>query len=656
MTTTTTEKPRSRSARGSWTVQRSEDLYGTNRWSNGYFTISEGGQLHCHPRGRNASPHSSSLVEVVREAELRGYDLPLLVRFGEILEHRIEEIAAAFRTAIAENSYSAGHLSVYPIKVNQQRHVVDVIRAAGGGTLCGLEAGSKPELMATLALADNDTQIICNGFKDEEYIELVTLGRKIGRSILPVVEKASELDLVLELAQRHEVAPQLGVRIKLASRGSGRWSSSAGHGSKFGLTATETVQLLQRLQNEGHPEALRLLHFHIGSQITDIRQLKAAVTEAARVYAELRRLGATGLEILDVGGGLGIDYDGSQTRFESSMNYTLQEYANDVVYHVGNVCHDSQVPEPLIITECGRAISAYHSVLLCNVVGVNSYGQHRPPEPQLTDDDPQPLHDLVETLANVTAKTVVECFHDAQAGLEEALTLFRLGYLTLEQRSLAEDLYWTILRRVDKVYRASDLSSEELDGLDRMLTDIYFCNMSVFQSIPDSWAIQQLFPIQPIDRLDEEPTRNGVLADVSCDSDGKVDRFIDLRDVRRSLPLHELDEDSERQYVLGFFLVGAYQEILGDLHNLFGDTNAVHASVDSEGRLLLDEVIPADTVREVLEYVQYDVDELAQRFRRDVERAVRSGSIDGRTSGQIIRYFESSLEGTTYLENPARED
>jgi len=442
------------------------------------------------------------------------------------------------------------------------------------------------------------------------------------------------------------VRPVIGLRVKLASRGSGRWQSSGGYRSKFGLTLVEALRALEQLKGCHMEDCLQLLHFHLGSQITNIRQIKAAVTEAARVFVELHRMGA-GLQFMDVGGGLGIDYDGSQTDFESSVNYTLQEYANDVVYHIQSICDEAEVPHPTIISESGRAIAAYHSALVFNVVGVSGFGD-TDVVPEIPEDVEQPLIDMKETLRGLSNKNLLESYHDAQQALDSALNLFSLGYLPLQQRSWAESMYWQIARRIQKLVKEVDYLPEELEGLDGLLSDTYFCNFSLFQSMPDSWAVKQLFPIMPIHRLDEQPTRHGVLGDISCDSDGKVDQFIDRRDVRKTLPLHSFSSD--QPYILGSFLLGAYQEILGDLHNLFGDTNAVHVRLDEQGAVVLDTVIQGDTVREVLDYVQFNSKTLVEQFRRSVEAAVRDGRIGYEESGALLKFYEEGLGGYTYLE------
>ena len=627
-----------------WTPQVASDLYDVASWGKGYFSVSDGGHVRVHPEKDPA--RSIDLKELVDTLVLRGIGLPILIRFADILKHRLGELHGAFDTAIAEHKYQGGYCCVYPIKVNQQRQVVEEVLEFGKPFHFGLEAGSKAELMAVMALADNDTPIICNGFKDDEYIEMAMLAQKVGRQIIPVVEKYTELHLILKYSQRVGVRPTIGLRVKLASRGSGRWKSSGGYRSKFGLSATEAMRALQELKDLGMADCLNLLHFHLGSQITNIRQIKAAVNESVRVYVDLARAGG-GLKYLDVGGGLGVDYDGSQTDFESSVNYTLQEYANDIIYHVQNVCDEVGVAHPTIVTESGRAIAAYHSVLVFNVLGVAGMGEADvPPEPP--PDAEQPLIDLQETYRSLTAKNLLESYHDAQQALDQALNLFSLGYLSLDQRCIAENLYWAISRRIQRLARELDYFPEELEGIDAMLSDTYFCNFSLFQSMPDSWAIKQLFPIMPIHRLEEEPTRPAVLGDITCDSDGKVDAFIDRRDVKRTLLLHTFNGGD---YYLGAFLLGAYQEILGDLHNLFGDTNAVHVRLGPAGDVMLDSVIKGDTVREVLNYVQFSSDSLVAKLRRDVETALRESRLTYEESGALLKFYEEGLHGYTYLED-----
>nr|MBA2259835.1 biosynthetic arginine decarboxylase [Acidobacteriota bacterium] len=587
-----------------FSVTDATELYEVERWGKGYFSISPAGHVLVHPT--KDRERAIDLKQLTDHLMLRGIHLPVLIRFKDILRHRVDDIYHAFRTAIAQHAYEGRYICVYPIKVNQQRQVVEEVLDFGREYGFGLEAGSKPELLAVAAQAYNDTPIICNGFKDAEFIEMAMLAQKIGRTVIPVVEKYTELGLILEYAERVGVRPNIGMRVKLAARGGGRWQGSGGYRSKFGLTVAEVLRGLEELKSRGMQDCFKLLHFHLGSQIPNIRIIKGALNEAARIYTELVQAGA-GLEYLDVGGGLGVDYDGSQTNFESSVNYTLEEYANDVVYHIQTVCNDEGVKHPNIISESGRAIVAYHSVLIFNVLGVSAFGEEKIPESIKPEEVEQPVIDLLETYQNLNARNALESYHDAQQALDMALNLFSGGYLPLEQRCQAENLYWAILVKLKKLVSAMDDVPEDLQGLDDAMADTYFCNFSLFQSCPDSWAIKQLFPVMPIHRLNVAPTQHGVLGDITCDSDGKIDQFIDRRDVKRTLPLHAVNGDP---YYLGVFLIGAYQEILGDLHNLLGDTHAVHVSLDERGNVVLDAVIKGDTVKEVLDYVEFDADTL----------------------------------------------
>ena len=632
-----------------WTVTDATELYEVERWGKNYFSIGPNGHLRVHAT-RNPE-RSIDLKQLVDHLQLRGIGLPILVRFRDILRQRLADIAGAFQAAITQHQYDGKYFCVYPIKVNQQRQVVEEVLEFGRPYNFGLEAGSKPELLAVIAMTDNETPIICNGFKDAEFIEMAMLALKMGRRIIPVVEKYTELGLILEYARKVGVRPTIGMRVKLASRGGGRWQSSGGYRSKFGLTIAEVRRGLDELKALNMQDCFKLLHFHLGSQIPNIRIVKGALNEAARIYSELVKDGA-GLEYLDVGGGLGVDYDGSQTNFESSVNYTLEEYANDVVYHIQTVCEEAMVKPPTIVSESGRAIVAYHSVLIFNVLGVSGFGDEEIPANGHGEDLEQPLIDLKETLESLNARNALESYHDAQQALDMALNLFNGGYLPLGQRCMAETLYWAICSKLRKLVQTMEEVPEDLQGLDDTLADTYFCNFSLFQSIPDSWAIKQLFPVMPIHRLHEPPTREAVLGDITCDSDGKLDQFIDRRDVKRTLPLHPFTGEP---YYLGVFLVGAYQEILGDLHNLFGDTHAVHVSQDASGNVMLESVIKGDTVREVLDYVEFDSDTLMQKLRDSVEAAVREGRVDVEESGRLLRFYEDGLHGYTYLEDPSEQ-
>jgi arginine decarboxylase len=635
-----------------WSLADAAEVYGIEAWGKGYFGINERGHLTVRPRQR--PDQEVDLLELVAGLEARGISSPVLLRFTDLLAHRLQEIHDAFARAIAENEYRGRYIAVYPVKVNQQRQVVEQIYRFGEPFGFGLEVGSKPELLAALGMTRNagERPIICNGFKDDEYIESVILARKLGRNVIPVVESFHELELIVKHAQRYGVEPRLGVRVKLAAMGAGRWSDSAGPRSKFGLTVTELLDALDYLQRRDLAHALELLHCHMGSQIHDIKNIKDGIAELAHIYAELSRLGA-GLRILDVGGGLGVDYDGSQSNFESSMNYTLEEYAGDVVYRIGNACDNFEVEHPTIITECGRAMVAYHSVLVFNVLGstgmAERYSVPDDLEEQLDDEVPQPLFDLLDAYRSVAPQRLVESYHDAVHARDEAMRLFTLGYLSLPLRALAERLFWATSTRIRDLAEATGEEwPEELEGLEEDLRDTYFCNFSVFQSIPDSWALRQIFPVVPIHRLDERPERRAVLGDITCDSDGRVDVFQDPREDKRVLEVHPLREGEE--YYLGIFLLGAYQETLGDLHNLFGDTHVVHVTVDAEGHWHIDEVIEGDTVREVLGYFQYDPDGLFDQMRRDCEQAVKAGRMTVDESRSLLRFYRSGLQGYTYLE------
>jgi arginine decarboxylase len=642
-----------------WSPADSSDLYRVTEWGDGYFSVSEAGTVLAHPDGDPAA--AIDLHEVMKGLEAREIGTPVIIRLPGILRHRMRELRRAFDDAISDIGYDGDYACVYPIKVNQERHVCEAIRDFGAELGFGLEVGSKPELVAGLALTQgfNDMPLVCNGFKDREYIETAVLAAKMGRNILPVVEQAHELRLIAESARRNDVLPDFGIRAKLAAPGVGRWAGSSGIRGKFGLTVGEILHAVEYLEESELLGGLRMLHCHVGSQIFDIRAVKYVVSELAHLYVELVRAGAP-VRILDLGGGLGVDYDGSRSATESSINYTLDQYASDIVHRVKTVCDEADVPHPRIMTESGRALVAHSSVLVCEVIG--SRGFRVEPDRALVesalaaDEPPQPLldvHDAWQRLS-VDDDELPEVYADAEHALAEATNLFNLGYMDLRSRAACEELFWAVGSAA--LERLGEELPESLAHLPDRLADLYFVNLSVFQSLLDSWAIDQVFPIMPIHRLGEEPTRRGVLADISCDSDGKVDRFAGDGEVKSTLELHEAPsgraygEDGSEPYYLGIFLTGAYQETLGDLHNLLGDTNAVHVALGDDGRWRIETIVEGESVREVLSYVQFDPEEMRRALRQDIEAAVESGRLSLAESTSLRRFLDESLAGYTYLE------
>ncbi|MBW2734456.1 MAG: biosynthetic arginine decarboxylase [Deltaproteobacteria bacterium] len=652
---TTTLPPKNNPVlQGPWTAEESAGVYGLPDWGKGYFGIAPEGHLEVRPGAQEQQ--AIDLFEVVQGLAEREIHTPVLLRFPELTQHRLSTLHDAFARAIEENDYKGQYHCVYPIKVNQQRFVCEEMRDLGSPFGFGFEVGSKPELLAALGMmvGHDEMPIVCNGFKDREYIETVVLATKLGRNIIPVVERFADLKLIIAEAERYEVRPKIGLRVKPSARGAGRWQASTGIRSKFGLSPRQLLHALDVAKEHQMGDCLKMLHFHIGSQLSDIRRLKGAITELAHFYAELRRLGA-GLEIIDIGGGLGVDYDGSQTSSESSMNYTIAEYANDVVYRIQSVCDDTKVPHPTIFSESGRAMVAYSTMLVFDVVGAATIEREVDVErararlvAREEEDQPQPLHDLLEAYEGLTDRNMVEAFHDALQARDEAISLFSLGYIDLELRATAEALFWAICAEVLKRGQKRGQLPEELEDLTEAMADVYYCNFSIFQSMPDAWAIKQLFPIMPIHRLNEEPTRLGTLADITCDSDGKIDNFVHRKDLKKVLELHPLVPGEP--YFLGVFLIGAYQEILGDLHNLFGDTNVVHVRAAEEGGWAIEEVVKGDTVKEVLGYVGYQADELVRALRQNIECAVRSGTLSLAEGRLLLRGYEQGMAGYTYLE------
>jgi arginine decarboxylase len=624
-----------------WTPRDAEKLYAMNGWGLGYFRVNAEGHVTVHPDGD--PKRGLDLYQLATDLSAQGVGLPLLLRFSDILKSRIATLAGHFTNAIKEFGYEGTYTTVYPIKVNQQRHVVQEVVEFGAPYGVGLECGSKPELMAILGLSDASHHlIVCNGYKDEEFMRLALMGQKLGHKVVVVMEQLNELPVLLKVADEMGVTPMIGVRIKLATEGSGRWAKSGGEKSKFGLSAVELMELLDQLRAGNRTDILKLVHFHLGSQITDIRFVKAGLDEICRYYVELRRMGFD-VAYVDVGGGLGVDYDGSRSTRTASMNYTMREYANDVVYTLGVACRNEEIPMPNLISESGRAITAHHALLLVNVIDVETLNETRVPE---LGDEPHPiLLDLRENLDGLTLEKVDEVFHDALFAKERSQEYFASGLFNLRERAQAEQLYTRTMARLAEVIAEDPGAFPEIAShLEAALVDRYFCNFSVFQSLPDNWAIDQLFPIMPIHRLLEKPTRRGTLQDVTCDSDGVIDRFTGGRKGKPSLELHPWNENDP--YILGIFLTGAYQEILGDLHNLFGDTNAVHVRLKNGGYEVTD-LVHGDTVTEVLNYVQFHASDLLTTFRRKVSGAK---DLTRQESNTFIADYVAGLEGYTYLE------
>jgi arginine decarboxylase len=626
-----------------WTVKDAVELYNVNGWGRPFFDINDAGNIEVTPAGPGSSL-KIDLKELVDDLRSRGLNLPLLIRFSDILRTRVEMLCGAFQQAIADNDYKGAYRGVYPIKVNQQRHVVEELMEYGRPFNLGIEAGSKPELLVALALQENpEALILCNGYKDRAFIETALLAQKLGRRVVITMDRLGELDTILTASRDLDLRPVIGVRARLSTKGAGKWVESTGDRSKFGLTTAEMVAAVDKLRALDMLDCLQLLHFHIGSQITNIRAVKDALREASRIYVELCGLGAN-MKYLDCGGGLGVDYDGSQTNFHSSVNYTLQEYAADIVSQVADACNAKGVPHPDIVTESGRALVAHHSVLVYNVLATNEILIGHIPDSVARDEHPV-IQQLWETYEGISRKNFQEAYHDALQIKEEAITAFNLGFLDLKARARVEELFWASCEKILKIVRDLPYVPDELEGLEKQLSDTYYCNFSLFQSLPDHWAVRQLFPTLPIHRLNKAPSRKAVLADLTCDSDGKMNEFIDLRDVKHFLELHPPNGEP---YLIGTFLVGAYQEILGDLHNLFGDTDAVHVKLD-DGDYRVEHVVEGDSVSEVLSYVQYSKEDLVSRVRRAVEVALREKRLTMAESGRLMRRYEEGLEGYTYL-------
>ncbi len=625
-----------------WKIEDSEELYRIEGWGQPYFSINAAGHVTVSPRGDRGG--SLDLFELVNALKQRNLGLPLLIRFSDILEDRIERLNACFAKAIARYNYPGVYRGVFPVKCNQQRHLIEDLVRFGKPHQFGLEAGSKPELMIALAVLDTPgALLICNGYKDQEYIETAMLAQRLGQTPIIVLEQVEEVDLVIEANRQLGIKPIVGVRAKLSTQGMGRWGTSSGDRAKFGLTIPEIIQAVDKLREANLLDSLQLLHFHIGSQISAINVIKDAIQEASRIYVELALCGAD-VKYLDVGGGLGVDYDGSQTNFYASKNYNMQNYANDIVAELKDTCAERNIPVPTLISESGRAIASHQSVLIFDILSTSEIPTSPPESPK--DTESPIITYLWETYQSINQENYQEFYHDATQFKEEAISRFNLGILSLRERAKAERLYWACCQKILGITRQQEYVPDELEDLEKIMASIYYMNLSVFQSAPDCWAIDQLFPIMPIHRLGEEPTQRGILADLTCDSDGKIDRFIDLRDVKSVLELHTFK--SGEPYYLGMFLNGAYQEIMGNLHNLFGDTNAVHIQLTPKG-YQIEHVVKGDTMSEVVSYVQYNSEDMVEKIRQRCEHALEENRITLTESQRLLQTYEQSLQRYTYL-------
>ncbi len=630
-----------------WSPEKSAALYGINTWGNGYFRVNAAGNVSITPMGANGA--GIDLYELTQDLLDRGIRVPIMIRFPDIIKARVELLHGCFQKAFADHGYKGEYCGVYPIKVNQQRHLVQEIVKYGRHLRLGLECGSKPELLVVLALMNTENAvIICNGFKDVEYIETAILSQKLGRNTIIVVDRKEELPMIIAAAKKFNSRPKIGFRAKLNTQGAGKWVDSSGARSKFGLTSVEIVEGVELLRKEEMLDCLELMHYHIGSQVPSIQSIKSSLKEGARFYTELYKMGA-GLKYLDVGGGLGVDYDGTGYS-DSSVNYSEQEYANDIVSVVQTLCDEKNIPHPHIVTESGRFLVAHHSVLVYNVMGINNLHQHEPPRPT-AKSDPSIMQDMQYIYEKVNKDNLNECFNDLTQAKQETLQLFTYGVLSLEQRAWCESMYFAIATKMVQLAKTVSDTDDIVTVLSKELCDTYYCNFSVFQSVPDSWAVGQLFPVMPIHRLREEPSRQATLADLTCDSDGVIEKFIDTEsgEPRDTIKVHDFEEG--QQYYLGVFLTGAYQEILGDLHNLFGDTDAVHISLGEAG-YTIDHYVPGDTVTEVLSYVQYDRSAMVDSVRQATEDSIQKGTITKQEARLLVKHYEEGLSGYTYLEDP----
>lgn len=629
---------------GRWTKEKSEDTYGIKNWGAKYFSISDKGEVLINPFKDKKS--AVSLMDIVSGVKDRGLDMPVLLRFEDLLDRRITYLNESFRSAMKSLDYKGAYRGVYPVKVNQQQQVIEEVTKFGKKYHHGLEVGSKPELIAALShLEDKEACLICNGYKDEEFIDLGLYAVKMGYNCFFVIEMPGELEIILKRSKALGVEPNIGVRIKLSAKAGGHWTDSGGDRSIFGLNVSQVIEIVDQLKEQGMLSSLKLLHYHLGSQIPNIRDIRDAVMEAARVYAEMVKEGAP-MGYLDLGGGLAVDYDGSSTNYTNSRNYSVDEYCTDIVEAVMRVMDKSEVEHPIIVTESGRALVAYYSVLIFNVLDVAKFEQYEIPD-SLPEGVPEQIQNIFEVNQTLNLKNIQECYNDALYYRDEIKGMFKHGRISIRERALSEQIFWNTIHKIAALKSKLKVPPVDLDDIENAIADIYYCNFSVFQSIPDSWAIDQLFPVMPIHRLLELPKTNAIIADITCDCDGKLDRFIDLHDVKNTLPLHELGKE---EYYLGVFLVGAYQETLGDLHNLFGDTNVVSVKIDPEGDYDLVSEIHGDSVEDVLSYVEFDVRQMRINFRKTAEEAVKRGLITASDRKDIMSSFDNGLNGYTYYE------
>lgn len=628
-----------------WTSEESAELYGIRNWGAGYFDISKNGTVVVNPHKADHDIEID-LMDVINDLKRKNFSMPVLLRFADILSSQIQQLNSSFVKAIKEAEYKGGYRAVYPIKVNQKQLVIQDIMEFGRKYHHGLEAGSKAELIAAIGnMKDPDAFIICNGYKDEEFVDLALHGQRMGLQTVIVIEMPSELPLVIERAQRLGVRPRLGVRVKLSSRAGGHWDASGGDRSKFGLDVSQIVDMVDELRKVEMLDCLKMLHYHLGSQVSDIRRIRTALQEASRFYCDLVREGAA-MGIINVGGGLAVDYDGSHTNFACSRNYTIQEYAADVVEVIMNMTNEAGIPHPTIVSESGRATVAHHSVLVFNILHVRKFEPHNVPR-KLPRGASEMLSNLMEVADGLTPRNAQEAYHDAVYYRDEIRSMFRHGNISIRQRAMAEDLFWHIIRQICNFGLKRKYVPDEMTGLDSAIADVYYGNFSLFQSLPDSWAVDQLFPVMPIHRLKEMPARQAVIADITCDSDGKIDTFTDLHDVRNTLSLHEMNKE---EYYLGAFLVGAYQETLGDMHNLLGNINVLHVRVNDKGKVEYVREVPGDSVEEVLSFVEYNPRKLLKHVRKIADRAVRSGRITVTQKKSILKAFDVGMAGYTYFE------